>query len=452
MSSDLIAQIEARAAACERDLARLASHEAIENLQRAYGYYVDKGLWSEAADLFAADATYEWGQGGVYVGRDRIRAALALRGPEGLSRGELNNHITVQPIVTVAPDNASAKARWRANLQLAGAEGPALWGEGTYENGYVNEDGIWKIASLHFYVTMLCDYDKGWVAGDVPMPPASETLPPDRPPTEVYRSLPGVYLPAYHYSNPVTGDTPLPETDAAPFAGAQDASGDLATLVGEVEALAARVVALSDVRAIERVQRSYGYYVDKSQWQDVSDLFGPESTLEIGGRGVFLGKKRVLEYMGIGLGPSGPQEGQIINHQQFQGIVTVDPDGIHARGRWRAFVIGGSPWAAVNWGDVTYENHYLKVDGVWIIDKLRAPFTMYTLYKDGWHKATTPNTRPESFPPPPDLAPSMIYLTFPNYHNEPFHYPNPVSGRQAPPPNRAAGGVAPMAEHADAAS
>jgi hypothetical protein len=39
-------------------------------------------LWSAAADLFADDGIWEWGQSGVYVGRDRIRAALALRGPE----------------------------------------------------------------------------------------------------------------------------------------------------------------------------------------------------------------------------------------------------------------------------------------------------------------------------------------------------------------------------------
>ena len=450
MTSDLFDRIDARLGACERDVARLASLEAIENLQRAYGYYIDKGLWSEAADLFAADSSWEWGQGGVYAGRERIRAALALRGPEGLGPGELNNYITTQPIITVAPDNESAQARWRSNLQLHGADVGHVWGEGTYENEYVREDGVWKIAVLHFYVTVLWDYDKGWVEGNIAMPSSSETLPPDRPPTEVYQALPGVYLPPYHYPNPVTGGGPRPEADAAPLRDGA-ASAELAALAREVEALSVRVVRLNDTRACERLQRSYGYYVDKAMWQDVSDLFGPDSTLEIGGRGVFLGKKRVLEYMGIGLGPSGPQEGQVINHQQHQGIVTVDQDGLHARGRWRAFVIGGSPWAAVNWGDVTYENHYLKVDGVWLIDKLRAPFNMYTLYKDGWHKVTTPNTRPESFPPPPDLAPTVLYLTYPNYHNEPFHYPNPVTGKTAPPPHPAAGGVAPMREEAPVA-
>ncbi|MEI9851321.1 MAG: nuclear transport factor 2 family protein [Sphingomonas sp.] len=442
--SETLAALEAEADRCEAELARLVSHAAIERLQRAYGYYVDKGLWSEAADLFAGDATWEYGQSGVYAGQERIRAALGLRGPEGLATGELNTHMILQPIITVAPDNRTAKARWRSDMQVL-QDGKALWGEGTYENSYVNEDGVWKIASLHFYVTLWCDYDQGWVHGNVPMAPASTELPPDRPPTEVYESLPGVHLPPYHYPNPVTGSPPEPGPQPIPVDAGTPAG--LAELAAELGSVATRIERLEDVRAIEKLQRAYGYYVDKAMWQDVSDLFHHGSKLEIGGRGIFLGKRRVLEYMGIGLGPSGPQQGQIINHQQFQGIVTVDADGARARGRWRAFVIGGSPWAAVNWGDVTYENHYVKKDGVWTIDVLRAPFTMYTLYKDGWHKVTTPNTRPESFPPPPDLPPSVIYLTYPNYYNEPFHYPNPVTGREAPPPNPAAGGLAPMADY-----
>ncbi len=432
--------LEAHLEAAELRLARLASHEAVERLQRSYGYYVDKGLWSAAADLFAEDGTWEWGQSGVYKGRERIRAALALRGPEGLAQGELNTHFTCQPIVTVAEDNMTAKARWRADMQLC-KNGKGSWAEGTFENMYVNDDGVWKIASLHFYVTVECDYDLGWVVGDMPMEGPSEELPPDEPPTEVYQSLPEVYLPAYHYPNPVTGAQPkkpvLPDLPAGDDLGA------------DISALSERIERLEDTRACEKLQRAYGYYVDKAMWDDVADLFVDESTLEIGGRGVFLGKKRVLEYMGIGLGPTGPQREQIINHQQFQGIVSVAEDGKTARGRWRAFVIGGSSWAPVNWGDCLYENHYRKIDGVWVMDKLHAPFTMYTLYSEGWHKTTTPNTRPESFPPPPDLPPTVIYLTYPNYYCEPFHYPNPVTGKDAPPPNPAAGGVANMADFAD---
>lgn len=94
------------------------------------------------------------------------------------------------------------------------------------------------------------------------------------------------------------------------------------------------------------------------------------------------------------------------------------------------------------WGDATYENDYVKEDGVWKIRTLHAPFNMFTSYAEGWAWNNVPNTRPESFPPPPDLPPTVVYLTYPNYYNEPFHYSNPVTGRDAPPPDPAAGGTA----------
>jgi hypothetical protein len=36
-------------------------HQRIENLQRSYGYYLDKMLWDEVVDLFTADGTMEIG-------------------------------------------------------------------------------------------------------------------------------------------------------------------------------------------------------------------------------------------------------------------------------------------------------------------------------------------------------------------------------------------------------
>jgi hypothetical protein len=52
------------------------------------------------------------------------------------------------------------------------------------------------------------------------------------------------------------------------------------------------------------------------------------------------------------------------------------------------------------------------------------------------------NTTPEKWPPYPDLPPSVLYMTFPNYYIEPYHYPNPVTGKPMPPPSPRAGGEA----------
>ena len=189
-----------------------------------------------------------------------------------------------------------------------------------------------------------------------------------------------------------------------------------------------RIERLKDKRDIERVQRAYGYYVDKAIWRPLSELFTEDATLEIGGRGVFDGRERIYEYMSVGLGSGGPREGIVMDHQQLAGIVTISPGGEHARGRWRAFVQGVGRGDGVI-GVVTYENEYRKIDGVWHISVLRAPFDMYTPYQKGWGEAAVPNTTPSTFPPLPDHPPSVDYESYPALYLEPYHYPNPVTGR-----------------------
>jgi hypothetical protein len=443
--SEEMGKLQVSVARSARQLALLRSHDQLENLQAVYGYCIDKGLWEKATALFTRDATYEYGQQGVYVGREHIRKALALMGPRGLADGELNDYPMLQPIIDVAPDNRTARARWRSDVMLA-RDGKGEWGEGEYENEYVNDDGVWKIGKLHFYVTFFADYEKGWGGGEIPVRGPSATLPPDRPPTEVYRSLPDVYVPPYHYANPVADATPSMEQDVE---GPSALPDDLLALRAAANALAHRVELLKDHAQIEKIQRAYGYYVDKAQWPDLAKLFAADGTYEIGGRGIFIGPKRVLEYLVTGLGPIGmsTRTGQILNHQQFQGIVDVAADGKTAQGRWTAIIMGGSAHSAL-WGDALYENTYVKRDGVWKFKTVRAAFNMYAPYKGGWRDGAVPNTRPDSFLPPPDLPPSEVYLTYPSYYLLPFHYPNPVTGRPAPSPNPAAGGMAPMSLYA----
>ena len=208
---------------------------------------------------------------------------------------------------------------------------------------------------------------------------------------------------------------------AAAFAVSRKTS-PLAQMSTELDALGQRIGHLEDANQIETLQRTYGYFVDKAQWTLLSELFAKDATLEIGGRGVFTGRERVLEYMQTAFGKDGLTEGRLINHMQFQPITDVDPSGTHAKMRMRAFVMSNG-----GWGLPLYENEYIKEDGVWKISKLHGPFTMYTSW-EGWARNAVPNTRPDSFPPPPDLPPSVVYLTYPSYYIVPFHYPNPVTG------------------------
>jgi hypothetical protein len=193
-----------------------------------------------------------------------------------------------------------------------------------------------------------------------------------------------------------------------------------------LDALDQRITRLEDMSQVEKVQRAYGYFVDKGQWTQLSELFADDATLEIGGKGLFLGKSRVLEYMQTAFGKDGPKEGLLANHMQFQPIVDISPDGKTAWVRSRAFVmsVGG-------WGLPLYEDEFVKESGVWKFKRESGPFTMYSSWK-GWGHDALNNTWPDKFDPPPDLPPSTVYLTYPAYWIVPFHYPNPVTGKPFP--------------------
>jgi len=201
---DALGRLEALADAKELALGRAHSVRAIENLQAMYGYYIDKGQWKQAAALFSKDGSYEFGQGGVYIGNASIERGLSVMGPPGLEQGQLNNYVMVQPIIHISPDNRTARARWRSDVLLARG-GKGRWGGGVYENEYVNDKGTWKFSTLHYYVTFWGDYDQGWAGKPFPVDQPSTTVPPDKPPTVVYESFPRLQVVPYHYMNPVSG-------------------------------------------------------------------------------------------------------------------------------------------------------------------------------------------------------------------------------------------------------
>jgi hypothetical protein len=183
----------------------LEDESDIENLQRIFGFYVDKQLWKEAADLFADEGTLEVGGQGVFAGKSRVLEYFDRISPAGLTRGKLFNHIQLQPIIDLAPDGKSAKGRWRFLSELGEYKKSAAWCGGTSENEYVKENGVWKFKSLHFFVTYYIDYDKGWDKGGNAPPAPIKGFPPDQPPSVDFKTFPDLFIPPYHYKNPVTG-------------------------------------------------------------------------------------------------------------------------------------------------------------------------------------------------------------------------------------------------------
>jgi hypothetical protein len=209
--------VDAEIGALTLRVQKLEGARAVKKLQRAFGYYVDRGLWDDAADLFADNGTIEIGADGVYVGKARIRDYLKRLhgGQDGLIYGQLNEWVTLQPVVDVAADGRTVKARWRDLGMLGQHKQHAEWRDGIYENDYVKEGGVWKIRALHLYVNFVVPYEKGWARlkpgeGIAPSE-TSKAFPPDRPTSVRYKAFPDTQLPAFHAPNPVSG-RPVTET------------------------------------------------------------------------------------------------------------------------------------------------------------------------------------------------------------------------------------------------
>lgn len=203
-----IAALRAEVAELRRKAQAAQDTAAICNLQAIYGYYVDKTLWDQAADLFAEEATLEIAGRGLFKGRDRVREYLH-RLPS-LKYGTVFNHFQLQPVIHIADDGETAKGRWRTFIQIGWLGKEARWGEGTYENEYVKRGGRWMILKLHSFITYYVEYDRGWNEGGVPLKGPIEGLVPDEPATIAYEAFPGVFIPPYHYDNPVSGRTFVP--------------------------------------------------------------------------------------------------------------------------------------------------------------------------------------------------------------------------------------------------
>jgi len=433
-----------RAADLARRAQRLDDEQAIENLQKVYGYYVDRRMWDEVADLFADNGTIELAQMGVYVGKPRVRQFLNLLGPQGIKDGELNDHVQLQVVVDVAPDGRTAKSRSRELDMLGTVGAKGYWSEGVFENTWVKDGTVWKLKDLRYFPTFISDYDLGWAKDAQPAPTVSKDLPPDRPPTSVYAIYPKAHIPPYHYDNPVSGLAPrYPEARGRPSEAAikairapvdaskaarapRPSTKDVEVLVAQTESEIGRV---KDFYEIDNLISGYGYYLDKNLWTDLANLFSEHGTIELAQRGVYIGRERVRAALFNVFGKEGPQENRLGNHIQWQAVIHVAPDGQSAKARSRMMqqlAFGPRP----SMGASLYENEFVKEKGVWKYSVDHTYNTWGASYEGGWVKQTGRGGVPgPSKTYPPDTPPSFQFQMFPTVYEIPFHYAHPVTGK-----------------------
>jgi hypothetical protein len=202
----------------EEQVTRLEDIQAIEDLERIYGYYFDTRQLQNVVDLFSDEHTdfVEIESHGRFFGKDGVKrmylqavggAPVAGKTPaRPRATGGFNIITQLDGVITLAPDGNTAKGRWHAwlaeSFPFAGKLGQ-YWLHGYYENEFIKESGKWLFTRLFWNTTFITRFETGWmvqpIVGFLPMPN------PDMPMT-AFHPYPSGYHFAYSFPHPITGE------------------------------------------------------------------------------------------------------------------------------------------------------------------------------------------------------------------------------------------------------
>ena len=198
--------------AIEARISLLEDIQAIETLQKTYGYFFDLKMWPEVIALFSEHAeSAEITDHGVFKGMEGIkRLYWDFIGKKGVPYPPWVMFMVMQAggVITVSPDGTHAMGRWQTPLFEArpfGGRQRQMWSHGYYENEYVKEKGEWLLSKLHWNLTLWTPYESGWLK----VPKLAETPFPDAdaPPT-AYHPYPSGFCLPFHYPHPVSEKLP----------------------------------------------------------------------------------------------------------------------------------------------------------------------------------------------------------------------------------------------------
>src|SRR6185437_5062092 len=198
------------------------------------------------------------------------------------------------------------------------------------------------------------------------------------------------FLP-YHYTVADVGIA-VPALPANADLGAKLGTVQAAQLLVQLEARASR---LNDEDKIRNLQNIYGLYVDRKMWDDITDLFTADGTLEIANLGVYDGPKNIRRALEIA-GPAGLRRGELNDHLQYDTVVKVSADGMTARARGLELgMLGDVDKTQGLWTLSVFENDYVKgPDDIWRIRAMRLFPLLKSDYYQGWAKSQITDPKP----------------------------------------------------------
>jgi len=413
-----------RLAEAQQRIAALEAEDAARNLQNVYGYYLDRKMWDDIADLFEVDGTLEIEGAGRFQGRSAIRKALERDGPAGLRHGELNDHPQLNMTVESASSGTEARVRG-LDLGMIGLNGAeAYWTLTTFDNRFVRRDGVWRIAAMRLYPEARADYYKGWM----------------EPPAEAQGSVRRI---AAFPPNPATGqDVIYPagfEPAESPMTKREPANGAPAgSILEDAELSIMRSTAFD---AIENISTLVGNYLNDSMWYELSRMFTENAWRKSPSAGYYQGRDRIWKMQFTRNGPLRRPRSFLPLHLRIQPVIHVSQDGRTARLRSRLLQFNSAFGREGSMTGGMYEDRLMMEDGIWRFELDAVDHIWLTQsYSKGWARlpegageafARSPAALLEAMPPDRPID-GPAYPPFPAIGPMPFHYRNPVSGR-APP-------------------
>jgi hypothetical protein len=455
-------QLLARVDALDQRLGRLVEEDAVTNLQNIYGYYIDRKMWDDVADLFTDDGVLSVANLGDYIGARSIRRGLERDGPQGLSRGQLNDHVLFDTIAEVAPGGTEGRARG-LDLSILGdtATGTATLGVSVFETRFAKIDGKWRIREMRIYPAAKTDYYQGWAKSAIVDPPPAAA--PDRP-ARTAEASPGKAVAAgFFFRHPVTGK-PVSHPRGTPSAAALGepaprpaivTSGNLNARLDEAERKL-RVATAYD--GVENISSAFGDWLDDFKWESFSALFAEKGRRRKYQVGFYVGPERILKAETTMYGPTRSPRTGVAIHYRMQPVIDVSPDGRAAKLRTRLFHISINNTRPGVIKSGMYPNDAAVLEnGAWrfMNSSIDESYFESSSYKDGWARAREAAPAPQPSPGaarqptmmerlvaafPPDtflkdmpnrqqgFIPGAI-IRWPDIVPMWFHYVNPISGR-----------------------
>ncbi len=344
--------------------------DEVNKMQNIYGYYADRKMWDDVADLFLEDAVLEIAGLGIYEGADSIRRGLERDGPVGLQTGQVHDQVQMHTVVAVDPNGVEARARGMQWGFLTPELGKASFMISTFQNRFLLKDGIWQISEMRIYPQMHADYSQGWHKDVTVTQVPTGDFAPDRLSAASNSPQSSPVIPEF-FINPVTGRSVV-YPDGFTVTGADR----LTTAVSETtntpldsseENIRERLVLVSAVDAIENISSTFGYYLDDYQWQRYAENYGPLGWRRKGGGQVYEGPDAIYKAESLSYGPSPTWDRDWIRpHTRMQPVIDINADAESAfiRTRMVLYFANSRSAGAFNSGMYPSDSAVL-VDGVW---------------------------------------------------------------------------------------